>query len=97
MKGLSFKDFIDFANGSPQKLCCPKCHSENINVQLQQSNGKMKTKKRSGLGKLGRGAMIGLTGGLWGLTRAKKESTKITYNNEKIAICQDCGNSWKVR
>lgn len=97
MKGLSFKDLVEFANGKPQKLSCPKCCSEEIQVQLIQTEGKTKTKKRSGARKLGRGMMITATGGLWGLTRAKKETSKMNYNHEKMAVCQTCGHSWYIK
>lgn len=89
---------------------CPKCHGENIKIDVQsietQTKGKTEIRDKSALtkagNKMGRAAMIGMTGGLWALTPKKsdvkeiqKSKTKIIH--KKIAICQDCGNVWDIR
>ncbi len=68
---------------------CKKCGSDNVTVQYSEYE---KSKRRSVLWNL---MMILLTGGfwiVWILLRNKK--TKTVKN--KYALCQDCGNSWKL-
>lgn len=82
-------------------MTCPKCGSSNISIQIEQvsSKTKTKTKKKGCLFKLGRAMLICCTFGLWKLFGKKdstsKSGTKI--KNQKIAICQDCGKSWKIK
>lgn len=90
-------------------LHCPNCHSRNIDINYVQVGSKTKEtseiRKKSILARtahsIGRSTMIAMTGGLWALTPKKskyiergKENTKI--KNAKFAICQNCGNSWRV-
>lgn len=89
---------------------CMRCNSGNVIVQLQTevsaTIGKSETIKKGVLervgNKVGRASMIMATGGLWALTpkrsKYKNVSTYSTKNiNKKIAICQNCGNSWYVQ
>lgn len=98
-------DGIQRKNG----LICPICQSNNITISFQnvaqKSKGRAEIRKKSIVTRtgnsFGRKFLIFSTGGLWALTPKKsnysetrKEKTKII--NDKFAICQDCGNSWKV-
>lgn len=90
--------------------CCPKCNGENIEYTFieteHKSKGCAETRKKSVVtrtgNKAGRAGMILATGGLWALTPKKskyneKQKEKTTISNQKMAICQDCGHSWKVK
>ncbi|MCI8955616.1 MAG: hypothetical protein HFG29_01355 [Eubacterium sp.] len=89
---------------------CPKCNGQNIEytfIEMEhRSKGYAEKRKKSIVtrtgNKAGRTGMIMLTGGLWALTPKKskyneKQKGKTTISNQKMAICQDCGNSWKVK
>lgn len=98
--------------GSAKKnegIKCPSCRSHNVEITFVQlgatTKGKSEVRKKSILtrtaNRTGRNVMIAMTGGLWALTPKKskyiergKENTKI--KNAKFAICQNCGNSWRV-
>lgn len=90
-----------------QGMRCGRCGSDNIIITLEtfsaNSKGRNETRKKSVVTRagnsLGRTAMIGMTGGLWALTPKKSKYTtvgkaKTNYVQNKIAICQNCGNSW---
>lgn len=82
-------------------MICPKCGSENVNIQLVEQGAK--TKKSSvGLGGHAYNATRGLiaisTLGVSNLIMPKatgKSKTKI--KTAKMAICQGCGASWGVK
>ena len=80
---------------------CPKCKGENVTVEFVQTGGNTK-KKGNGLGghinnAARMGAMV-CTVGLAGLVWKKSEGNeKMTYQNEKMCVCQDCGYSWKAK
>lgn len=81
-------------------MVCPKCGSENVNVQIQEVGAKTKN-KGNGLGGHVNNAARSLTAvctfGMSNLFWKKsKGGEKTVIRNEKVAICQDCGNSWKV-
>lgn len=83
-----------------KKLCCPKCKSENVTVELVQTSGKTK-KHGAGLGGHINNAARGITAvctlGASNLIWKKSEgSEKTKFKNEKMCICQSCGNSWKI-
>lgn len=71
---------------------CIKCGSENVNVQVV--NTKIKTNHTGILHAIGRGTLILCTCGLWLLVPSRKENSKV--KNSSMAVCQDCGKSWKV-
>lgn len=83
---------------------CPKCKSENVNVQLMETGSKSKTKK-SGVGLGGhtynatRGLMAISTLGMSNLVMKKKKGeakTKTKTETATFCVCQNCGNSWQV-
>ena len=79
---------------------CPKCGSENVNVQLIQATGKTK-KHGNGLGGHVNNAARGLTAmctlGMFNLVwKHSKASEKTTFKTETVCICQNCGHSWKA-
>lgn len=70
-------------------MTCPKCKSNNVRVEM---NTYMKSQHRSFLWNL---FMIFITAGIWLIwmfVRKRKEK-RVTI---KMAVCQDCGKSWKV-
>lgn len=94
-----------------RRMCCGKCGSDNINITINQFSQKSvsntKHQKRSiadrAAYKTGRGMMNMATMGMWGVFTPKRgkykdvTTTKTNVVNQKIAICQSCGNSWNVR
>lgn len=94
----------------PNKIKCPQCGGENINIQMIQDGGNIKGKsevrEKSALTKVGnkagRATMIAMTGGLWALTPKKsdfveKNKTVASFQYKKMCICQQCGNSWEIK
>ena len=80
---------------------CRRCGSANVSVEFLQTGSRTKsrykTKKKGCLGTI-----------FWFcfcwpmlLFRGKKYKTKGTSNtqftNEKMALCRDCGHSWKLK
>ena len=81
-------------------LKCPKC--KNTNVTVQMVSDKINT-KRSGVGLFGhahnavRGVASVATLGIAGKVISKAEGkNKTKIEMKKLAICQNCGHSWKI-
>lgn len=79
---------------------CPKCNSENVSVEMLQTEGKTK-KHGNGLGEHINNAARGMTAmctlGLSNLVWKKSTGNQKTkFKNETICICQNCGNTWKL-
>lgn len=77
-------------------MTCPKCGSENVNVMVEQTGGKTRTRKTGCLWTLARWSLILCTCGLWLLIGRRKETSKTKYKNKTAAVCQGCGNKWYV-
>lgn len=77
-------------------MTCPKCGGTNVNVQIVQTGASTNTKKKGCLFGLMRALLIICTCGLWLVFGKKKEKSKTTYENRKVAVCSSCGNSWNV-
>jgi hypothetical protein len=82
-------------------MVCPKCNSENVMVTMEQVSSKTK-KHGNGLGghvnNAARGVTAMCTLGLSNLVWKKStgnEKTKV--KNQKICLCQNCGNSWPIK
>lgn len=88
---------------------CPCCGGNNINISIEtigeNRRGKSETRKKSVVTRagnsMGRAGMIAMTGGLWALTPKKSKYKTVgkgqtDYIQRKIAVCQQCGNSWQV-
>lgn len=84
-----------------QGIMCPQCGSHNVQIQMIQTKATTKTTghKRGLLWKIGRLTLIICTCGLWLLVgRSKgKDKSKTKFKNEKVCICQSCGNSWEIK
>ncbi len=83
-----------------KSLKCLKCKASNINVQMV--NSEMSTKRNS-VGLFGhahnavRGVASVATLGLAGKVISKAEGkNKTKVKMQKVAICQNCGHSWKL-
>ena len=82
-------------------MVCPKCNSENVIITMEQVSSKTK-KHGNGLGghvnNAARGVTAMCTFGLSNLVWKKStgnEKTKV--KNQKICLCQNCGNSWTIK
>lgn len=81
-------------------MVCPKCNSENVNVQIEQVSSKTK-KHGNGLGGIvnntARAATAVCTLGMSNLVWKKsKGGEKTTVENKKVCVCQNCGHSWDL-
>ena len=81
-------------------MACPKCNSENVNVQIEQVSSKTK-KHGNGLGGIvnntARAATAVCTLGMSNLVWKKsKGGEKTTVENKKVCVCQNCGHSWDL-
>lgn len=95
----------------PQQLQCKRCGNYNImvtmNQYMQQGTSQTIHQKRSLADRTaynaGRGTMNMMTMGIWGAFTPKRGKYKeITHTqsrtiNQKVAICQYCGFSWKIK
>lgn len=82
-------------------MVCPKCGSENIKIEMMQTSAKT---SKAGNGVLGhvnnaaRGMTALCTFGMSNLVWKKAEGgEKTKYKNEKVCVCQNCGNSWPIK
>lgn len=75
---------------------CPKCESDNVNVQIEQISGKTSVRKTGCLWSIGRLFLIICTCGLWLLIGKRKGTNKTKFKNKTVAICQNCGNKWYI-
>ena len=99
-----------------QKCICPKCSSDNITFQREQSAniGAQQNKVVIMDAKEKKGCIYWLCIGWWWrpirficygwfkdlFSRKKKGGINLGINktiNHTVAICQNCGNSWKVK
>ena len=71
-------------------MVCPKCGSQNVNIMSEQTGSKTSAKGNGCLWGMARTLLIICTCGLWLLVGKHKGTGKT------IAICQSCGNKWKV-
>lgn len=90
-------------------LKCITCGSKNISVSFQAIEGKSETiseiRKKNVVtrigNKAGRVGMIMATGGLWAIIPKKSnykeiQKEKTNIKQIKMAVCQNCGYSWKL-
>lgn len=83
------------------KMLCPNCHSDNTQIVLAQSGGKTSHKGTGFGGKTNNAARgitavhtLGMSNLFW---KSSKGTSSQKFKNEKRALCQDCGNDWKVK
>jgi len=80
---------------------CPKCQSENIRVQVITET-KFNTKRKSLLYWITIGWLVELV--LWLFLTLPKliyelfkpQRFKVKVTNKKMAVCQNCGHSWRL-
>lgn len=77
-------------------MVCPKCGSKNVQVTTEQKSAKTSGKGSGCLWKIGRTCLIICTCGLWFLIGKHKGTGKTKFKNQTVAICQNCGYTWKV-
>jgi len=75
-------------------MTCPKCGSENVNVQMVQDSAKSKHNGRGIIWKFCRLLLIICTCGLWLIVGKSKGKTKTKIKNKSVCVCQSCGHSW---
>lgn len=80
---------------------CPSCHSDNVNVQIIQTSGKNAHKGAGFAGHTNNAARgltafstLGMSNLVW---KKSKGTTRQKFTSEKMAVCQSCGNSWKMK
>lgn len=78
-------------------MVCPNCSGSDINIQMVQTSAKTRKRNMGCLWELGRLILICCTCGLWLLIGKRSGTSNTKIKNDKIAICQKCGNSWKVK
>ena len=81
-------------------MVCPKCNSENVNVQIEQVSSNTK-RHGNGFGGIvnntARAATAVCTLGMSNLVWKKsKGGEKTTVENKKVCVCQNCGHSWDL-
>lgn len=82
-------------------MMCPSCSSENVNIEFMQTGGRT-AKHGTGFGGNMNNAARGVTAistlGMSNLFWKKSKGTsKMKLKNQKVALCQNCGNSWGVK
>lgn len=75
---------------------CPNCGSTNVNVQIEQTSAKTKSRDMGCLWSIGRLCLIICTCGLWLLIGRRSKTGKTKFKNRTVAICQNCGNKWYI-
>ena len=76
---------------------CIKCGSENVIVTREQVAAKTKTNHTSLLRGICRAFMVLCTCGLWLLVPRRKANSKTKFKSGTVCVCQDCGNSWRIK
>lgn len=84
----------------PHQLTCPECGSTSISVQIVEAGIE---NVKQGIGVMGhvnnmaRGVTalgtLGMSNIVWKKSKPKEKPKTV---NEKVCICQKCGNSWKI-
>lgn len=82
-------------------MICPKCKGENVTVAFVESGGRTSS-RGSGFGghmnNTARAMTAVTTFGMSNLVWKKSKGThKTKAKSVKKALCQDCGNDWKIR
>lgn len=77
-------------------MVCPKCKSEDVTVTVEQVAGNTRETNPGCLWTLGRWTMIICTLGLWLVIGKHKGKGKTNFKSQTVAVCQNCGNKWKV-
>lgn len=77
-------------------ISCKNCGSNNISVQMIQTNAKTSHNARGCLWELMRLFLIFMTCGLWLIIGKSKGKSKTKIKNQKMCVCQSCGYSWKI-
>ena len=80
---------------------CPKCKSQNTRIDFVQSAGKSKHKGNGIGGNMNNTARtftaigtVGMSNLVW---KKSKGGSATKFKNDRMGICQDCGNGWKVK
>ena len=81
-------------------MVCPKCNSENVTIQIEQTSSKTKKHGNGIGGKVNNTARaltavctLGASNLLW---KKSKGSEKTKIQNQKVCVCQNCGYSWPI-
>lgn len=81
-------------------MTCPNCGSENVTIEMVQTQGKSKHKGVGLGGHLNNAARglaavgtLGMSNLVW---KKSKGGTKTEFKSAKVCLCQNCGNSWEI-
>ena len=90
--------YSSFGKEKGTNMFCTKCGSNQVTISIQQSSAKTKKYGNSfggHMNNLARGLTAACTLGISNLVWKKsKGGEKTVITNEKICLCQNCGNSW---
>lgn len=80
---------------------CPECSSEDVRIDFVQTAGRS-SRRGTGLGgnlnNAARASTALMTMGMSNLVWKKsKGSSKTKFKTERMALCQNCGASWKLK
>ena len=82
-------------------MTCPKCGSGNVTIEMVQTGGRTAKHGTGFGGKLNNTARavtaistLGMSNLVW---KKSKGTEKTKFKNEKVCLCQDCGNSWAIK
>lgn len=77
-------------------MVCPKCGSENVLVQSEESKHKSSHRANGCLWSLGRLCLICCTCGLWLLVGKHKGTSNTKIKHKTVCICQKCAYKWNA-
>lgn len=82
-------------------MICPKCKSQNVNVAFVQSGARTSTRGTGLIGNTNNATRLVMAMTSFGMSnlvwRKSKGTHKTRTRNVKKALCQDCGNDWRIR
>lgn len=80
---------------------CPICHSRNVTIEVVQTGSKTAKHGTGLLGNINNAARavtavstLGMSNLVW---KKSKGTEKTKFKNEKMCVCQNCGNSWPIK
>lgn len=88
-------------NVTGKAIVCPKCGSNNVQIQMIETGSKTRKHGNGLLGHVNNQARavtglmtLGASNLVW---KKSKGGEKTKIQNAKVCICQNCGNSWELR
>lgn len=80
---------------------CPKCKGNNVAITFLESGGRTSSRGTGFGGNMNNAARAMTAVGTFGMSNLVWKKSKGTHKTKtksvKTALCQECGNDWKVR